>query len=106
GFGLKAFLFLLLNFLFLSTALVGVAYLLLRVPAAPATRPLQLAARDIAELADVDMVVFGHSHEEVIWRIGGTAERPRWYYNTGTWIAVFAPDELVPRERVQYTFLR
>ena len=106
GFGFKALLFLLLNFLFLSSTLVGLVWWLLRVPKTPSTRPLQRAAERIAALADVRLVVFGHSHEDVIWRLGGPPDEPVWYYNTGTWIAVFAPDELVPRERVQYTFLR
>lgn len=106
GFGLKAVLFLGLNFVFLSSALLGLVYTLVRVPAVPATRPLQRAARDIARIVDVPIVTFGHSHEEVIWRTSHRSSMPRWYFNTGTWIAVFAPDELVPRERVQYTFLR
>ncbi|WP_428267496.1 metallophosphoesterase [Haliangium sp.] len=106
GFGFKSILFLLLNFVFLTGSLLGLGWWLLRVPEAPATRPLRRTACDIAELAGVPLVVFGHSHEEVIQRIGGPPERPSWYFNTGTWIAVFAPDELVPRERVQYTFLR
>jgi UDP-2,3-diacylglucosamine pyrophosphatase LpxH len=106
GFGLKTILFLALNFVFLSSALLGLVYVLVRVPATPATRPLQRAAREIAEIVDVPIVTFGHSHEEVISRLGHRTREPRWYFNTGTWIAVFAPDELVPRERVQYTFLR
>jgi hypothetical protein len=35
-------------------------------------------------------------------RPGGRA----WYFNTGTWIAVFTHDVLVPRARVQFSFLR
>ena len=106
GFGLKAVLFLGLNFLFLTGALVGLLFSLVRVPETPATRPLQRAARAIARVVDAPIVTFGHSHEEVVWRMDRTSRPARWYVNTGTWIAVFAPDELVPRERVQYTFLR
>jgi hypothetical protein len=71
----------------------------------------------------VPIVTFGHTHDEFITRIDGvagsglwpvpgrpdgepTAGEPAWYFNTGTWIAVFTADALLPRERVQYTFLR
>ena len=51
------------------------------------------------------IVTFGHTHDEVVAsfpRRGGRG----WYFNTGTWLAVFTHDVLVPRNRVQYTFLR
>jgi UDP-2,3-diacylglucosamine pyrophosphatase LpxH len=107
GFGFKAVLFLTLNFLFLVAAVGGAAYFLLRPASVWAEdRRARKAATKIAGLARVPIVTFGHSHEEVIARLeveGGTSA---WYYNTGTWIAVFTADSLLPRERVQYTFLR
>ena len=105
GFGLKAIFFITLNFLFLTSVTVGVGYLLLRPPRGPPMRPMRRAARQIGAILDVPIVTFGHSHDEVVWRL----KRPdgtTWYYNTGTWIAVFTHDQLLPRERVQYTFLR
>jgi hypothetical protein len=53
----------------------------------------------------VPLVTFGHSHEEVVEPLERPAG-PGWYFNTGTWIAVFTHDVLVPRDRVQLTFLR
>ncbi|HKE13746.1 MAG TPA: hypothetical protein VKB80_02690, partial [Kofleriaceae bacterium] len=55
--------------------------------------------------ARVPIVTFGHTHDEVIARLE-VEGAPAWYFNTGTWIAVFTADALLPRERVQYTFLR
>lgn len=106
GFGFKAGLFLVLNFIFLITAAVGAGWLLLRSSTGPPVRPARRAARRIADLVDVPMVTFGHTHDEAIWRLRRTTGQTAWYYNTGTWIAVFTSDELLPRERVQYTFLR
>jgi len=105
GFGLKAGLFILLNFLFLTTVTFVVAYLLLRPPRAPPSRPMRRAATAISRTLDVPMITFGHSHDEVIWRLQRENGARAWYYNTGTWVAVFTQDELMPRERVQYTFL-
>jgi hypothetical protein len=101
GLGLKALLFLALNFLFLSGAVAGIAFAWLRQSPDPGTRPLRRAAARLAELLKVPVVTFGHTHEEGIWRAGDA-----WYFNTGTWIAVFTHDVLLPRERVQFTFLR
>jgi len=105
GFFVKAALFLLLDFLFLLLIIGGVAYALLRNAASPAVQPLRKAARQIAEYVRVPLIVFGHTHDEILWKLsprdGGTA----WYFNTGTWIAVFTHDVLLPRDRVQYTFL-
>jgi len=105
GFGLKAGLFILLNFLFLTTVTFVVAYMLLRPPRAPPSRPMRKAATAISGLLDVPVVTFGHTHDEVIWRLHRNDGNRAWYYNTGTWVAVFTHDELMPRERVQYTFL-
>ncbi len=105
GFGLKAVLFVILNFLFLIVLASGVGYLLLRPPRAPPLRPMRRAAAQISDLLEVPLVVFGHTHDEVVWRLR-RKNGDGWYYNTGTWIAVFTHDQLLPRERVQYTFLR
>ena len=105
GFGFKAILFLTLNFLFLVIAVGAASYFLLR-PAGMGEDPrMRRAATKIAALARVPIVTFGHTHEEVIARLEGDGASA-WYYNTGTWIAVFTADTLLPRERVQYTFLR
>ncbi len=104
GVGFKALLFVGLNFGFLVVTLVTMMYFLLR-PSGPGPDPwLGPTAKKIAELIDVPIVTFGHTHDEDLrpLRLDGGA----WYYNTGTWIAVFTPDSLMPRERVQYTFLR
>ncbi len=106
GFGLKALLFLTLNFLFLLGAVGAASYFLMR-PSGIAEDPrMRRAAAKVARLADVPIVTFGHSHEEVIARVKTDGGQPAWYFNTGTWIAVFTADTLLPRERVQYTFLR
>jgi len=105
GFGLKALLSLVLYLLFgalIAAALVAAA---LRVPEDEPPRPLRAAAQRIAELTGVPIVAFGHTHDEVVSSIARQAG-PAWYFNTGTWVAVFTHDVLVPRERIQYTFLR
>jgi len=106
GTGLKAALFLMLNFLFISAAAAGAAYALLRGPPDTPPTPLFRAARFIAGLVDVPIVTFGHTHDEALWRIDRPSGAPAWYYNTGTWIAVFTHDDLMPREQVQFTYLR
>jgi hypothetical protein len=105
GFGFKAVLFLTLNFLFLVTAVGAASYFLLRPSSIGEDPRMRRAATKIASLARVPIVAFGHTHEEVIARLDIEGEHA-WYFNTGTWIAVFTADTLLPRERVQYTFLR
>jgi len=111
GFGLKAVLFLGLNLIFLLLTIAGLAFLLLRTPATkPQDRPLRDAAGFISQALNVPIVTFGHTHDEVVFPLSKdtveAAKREPWYFNTGTWIAVFTHDQLLPRERVQYTFLR
>jgi UDP-2,3-diacylglucosamine pyrophosphatase LpxH len=106
GFGFKAVLFLTLNFLFLLIAAVTITLILLRAPSGPSSKRPRRAAKKIANALDVPLVTFGHTHDEVIWRFDRDGGDSSWFFNTGTWIAVFTSDELVPRERVQYTFLR
>lgn len=104
GLGFKALLFLTLNFFLMGGAVAGIIYTLLRQPPESPT-PLRNGAKSVARVVDTPIVTFGHTHDEVVWRY----DRPGghgWYFNTGTWIAVFTHDVLLPRERVQYTFLR
>lgn len=104
GFGLKALLFLALNFFLMGGAVAGVVYAFLRqTPESP--KPLRRGAQAVANVVDTPIVTFGHSHDEVVGRFDRPGGRG-WYFNTGTWIAVFTHDVLLPRERVQYTFLR
>jgi hypothetical protein len=105
GFMLKALLFLLLDFAFLVAAIFGLGWGLFRTPREGAS-PLRRAAQKIVEILDVPIVCFGHTHDEVLWRLRRPAGGRAWYYNTGTWLAVFTHDVLMPRERVQFTFLR
>lgn len=102
----RATLFLMFSFVFLLALFGSLAYTVLRGGSAVPPEPMRRAAAELARIVDVPVISFGHSHDEVLWRIGGTAERPAWYFNTGTWIAVFTHDVLLPRERVQFTFLR
>ena len=105
GFGWKALLSLFLYVSFGALAAAALIASAVRLPSDGAPRPLRAAAQRIASLLDVPVVTFGHSHEEVVSpmrRPGGAG----WYFNTGTWLAVFTHDVLVPRARVQYTFLR
>ncbi len=106
GFGLKTFLFLLLNFVLMIAGFVAVGYALLKTPASVAPRPLRDSAQRIVDLVDVPLVTFGHTHDEVVWRLRRPGGERAWYFNTGTWIAVFTHDVFLPRERVQLTFLR
>jgi UDP-2,3-diacylglucosamine pyrophosphatase LpxH len=105
GFMAKALLFLLLDFAFLVAAIFGVGWGLFRSPRAE-TSPLRRAAQKIVDVLDVPIVSFGHTHDEVLWRLRRPSGNPAWYYNTGTWLAVFTHDVLMPRERVQFTFLQ
>jgi hypothetical protein len=106
GLGPKALLFLGLNFVFLVGAAMGLGYGLFRSPGPESPAPQWQAAREIAHILDVPMVTFGHTHDEAVWRLDQGSSKKAWYYNSGTWIAVFTHDEFLPRERVQFTFLR
>ncbi|HET6343888.1 MAG TPA: hypothetical protein VFH51_03100, partial [Myxococcota bacterium] len=106
GVGPKALLFLFMDFLIAATTAGGVLYATLGNAADVSPRPLRRAAQRIAAILDTPIVSFGHSHDEELWRLERPSGGPGWYCNTGTWIAVFTHDVLMPRERVQYTFLR
>ena len=56
-------------------------------------------------MLDVPIVTFGHTHDEVVWSLPREDKKKSWYFNTGTWVAVFTHDVLMPRERVQFTYL-
>jgi UDP-2,3-diacylglucosamine pyrophosphatase LpxH len=105
GFMIKAMLFLMLDFAFLIAAIMGVGWGLFRSPV-ESSSPMRRAAQKIVEILDVPIVSFGHTHDEVLWRLRRPSGGRAWYYNTGTWLAVFTHDVLMPRERVQFTFLR
>lgn len=105
GFVGKAALFLMFSFVFLIMLFGALAYTVLRGGAAVPPEPMRRAAAEIARMVGVPVVTFGHSHDEVLWR-NDSAGQTSWYFNTGTWIAVFTHDVLLPRERVQFTFLR
>ena len=106
GLVLKAMLFMALNLFMLLSAAGSLTYSLLRAPRVVAAKPIQRAAQHLVDILDVPIVSFGHTHEEGVYRLKRPGGSKAWYYNTGTWIAVFTNDVLMPRERVQYTFLR
>jgi len=96
----KALLSISLTLVLLLLGAVGLVLVLLR-PAPPPLPGLADAAKQIARLAGVPLVVFGHTHAEDVHALPAG-----WYFNTGTWIAVFLDGELSPRSRVQCSFLR
>lgn len=106
GFGLKAFLFILLNVVMMVSLAAATTWLVLRGEPPPSPPTLRAAARAIARRLKVPVVSFGHTHEEVFWRFEREPGQDATYVNTGTWVAVFAHDDAVPRDRVQMTFLR
>jgi hypothetical protein len=106
GFGPKSVLFIMLNLIMMAVVLMGGVFLLLRSAPDRSMYHLREGARQLVNLLDVPVVTFGHTHDEIIWRLERPSGGKAWYYNTGTWIAVFTDDVLLPRERVQFTFLR
>ncbi len=104
GFGWKALLSLLLYLTFAALGASALVAAVVRLPPDEPPRRLREAAARIAQLVGVRMVAFGHTHEEVVNPIPCPSGQG-WYFNTGTWLAVFTHDVLLPRERVQYTFL-
>jgi UDP-2,3-diacylglucosamine pyrophosphatase LpxH len=105
GFAWKTLLSLVLYLAFGAMGLAALVAAALRIPTDEPPRPLATAAARIADILGVPLVTFGHTHEETVSPIP-RPDGKAWYFNTGTWIAVFSHDILVPRERVQYTFLR
>lgn len=58
------------------------------------------SARKIADLLNVKFVVFGHTHYADINKISDNA----FYFNTGTWMGIFAKEEELYRDVKQFTF--
>jgi len=106
GFGWRTVASLALWLVVGALATVGLVAAALRLPSDEPPRPLRHAAGRIAAIVDVPLVVFGHTHEEVVAPLPRAGGEPGWYFNTGTWLAVFTHDDFLPRERVQRTFLR
>lgn len=104
--GFRTLLFLIIQLLLLIVVVSGAVWVALQSRPDVPPRPLRRAAQRISNLLKVPLVTFGHTHDEAIWRLPNGQGEPGWYFNTGTWIAVFTHEELVPRERVQLTFLR
>jgi UDP-2,3-diacylglucosamine pyrophosphatase LpxH len=66
------------------------------------TRKIREDARFIARELGVKFVTFGHTHYADIFRCSDDA----WYYNTGTWMTIFSPEEQIYRDSRQFTFLK
>jgi len=103
--GLRAILFIVSNFGFVMLLFIAVLFIILRTAKEPESSPMRTTARRIGRVLDIPMVVFGHSHDEVVWSLSRGKGKKTKYFNTGSWASVFTRDQLVPRERVQYTFL-
>lgn len=58
------------------------------------------SAGRIAGLLKVKFVVFGHTHYADITKLNDDA----FYYNTGTWMGIFAPEEELYRNAKQFTY--
>jgi hypothetical protein len=106
NFVLETVLFLVLNLATVMVLLLGLTYALARQPLDVRPQPLRKSAQRIVDQLGVRVVSFGHTHDEVLWRLRHPSGEPAWYFNTGTWIAVFSHETLVPREALQFTFLR
>jgi len=106
GVGWKALLSLAVYLVFGALLAAGAVASALRMPPEVTPGSLRAAAARIAAELEVPLVTFGHSHEEVVQPLERPGAPSAWYFNTGTWLAVFTHDAFLPRERVQYTFLR
>ena len=104
--GASTALFVFLNVFMALCGIGGLLYATLGSAVDISPRPLRRAAQRIAAILDIPIVSFGHSHDEEMWWLERPSGGKAWYCNTGTWIAVFTHDVLIPRERVQYSFLR
>jgi UDP-2,3-diacylglucosamine pyrophosphatase LpxH len=61
---------------------------------------LKKMALKIANILDVPIVAFGHSHAEDV-----AVNEQASYFNTGTWIPVFTGEDIRLRDRVSFPFL-
>ncbi len=59
-------------------------------------------ARFIAHHLGVKFVTFGHTHYADVHR----CSEQSWYFNTGTWMTIFSPEEQIYRDSHQFTFLK
>ncbi len=64
-------------------------------------RKIRGDARFIARELGVKFVTFGHTHYADINR----CDENSWYFNTGTWMTIFSPEEEIYRDSRQFTFL-
>jgi UDP-2,3-diacylglucosamine pyrophosphatase LpxH len=58
------------------------------------------SAKKIADMLGVKFVVFGHTHYADINKLSDNS----FYFNTGTWMGIFAPEEELYRKVKQFTF--
>jgi UDP-2,3-diacylglucosamine pyrophosphatase LpxH len=65
------------------------------------TLKIRQDARFIARELGVKFVTFGHTHYADIFR----CSEDSWYFNTGTWITIFSPEEQIYRDAHQFAFL-
>jgi UDP-2,3-diacylglucosamine pyrophosphatase LpxH len=66
------------------------------------TMKVRRDAAFIARELGVPYVTFGHTHYADVYRC---ADR-QWYFNTGTWMTIFSPEEQIYRDAHQFTFLK
>ena len=65
------------------------------------TRKVRGDAQFIARELGVKFVTFGHTHYADIFRCSENS----WYFNTGTWMTIFSPEEQIYRDAHQFTYL-
>ncbi|CAB5080408.1 hypothetical protein D3OALGA1CA_170 [Olavius algarvensis associated proteobacterium Delta 3] len=53
------------------------------------------------QLEDVEVIVFGHTHDPKIEKVPGNC----WHFNIGTWTTVFSEEERLIREAKQFGFV-
>jgi UDP-2,3-diacylglucosamine pyrophosphatase LpxH len=65
------------------------------------TRKIRGDAQFIAHELGVKFVTFGHTHYADTFR----CSEDSWYFNTGTWMTIFSPEEQIYRDAHQFTYL-
>jgi UDP-2,3-diacylglucosamine pyrophosphatase LpxH len=66
------------------------------------SRKVRDDAQFIARELGVKFVTFGHTHYADIFR----CSEDSWYFNTGTWMTIFSPEEQIYRDAHQFTYLK
>lgn len=66
------------------------------------TLKVRADASFIAQQLGVRFVTFGHTHYADVFRCSDQS----WYFNTGTWMTIFSPEEQIYRDAHQFTFLK